>query len=291
MSRHPETTNACELAARLGLHRTGREWRGACPICSYPGAFVLSERQGQALAWCASCQDREAVARLLRDAGALPERRQVDAPARPDPAAAARRTARALALWAGAEPAPGTAAERYLSLRKLPGLAASPALRFRADCPHPNGGRLPALIALVQTPDGGPTAVHRTFLKCDGAGKADIEPAKASLGPISGGAIRLAEAGPELVVGEGIESAASAGRMLGLPAWSAISAGNLARGMVLPAEVRDVLIAVDADAPGERAAREAAWRWQREGRRVRLARPNIADTDFNDLIVRKQAHA
>jgi len=206
------------------------------------------------------------------------------APAPPDPAAAAQRRARALVLWNGAQPAIGTAADVYLTMRKLPGLAASPALRFRGDCPHPEGGRLPALIALVQAPDGAPVAIHRTFLRRDGSGKADIEPAKASLGPISGGAIRLAEAGPELAIGEGIESSASAGRLLALPAWAAVSAGNLARTMALPAEVKAVVIAVDNDPSGERAAREAAWRWQREGRRVRLARPKAAGKDFNDLV-------
>ena len=43
----------------------------------------------------------------------------------------------------------GTPADRYLIARDLPGLAASAALRFRGDTPHPEGGRLPALIALV----------------------------------------------------------------------------------------------------------------------------------------------
>lgn len=282
--------SARELAARFGLHRAGREWRGRCPCCGYPEAFALAERQGRALAWCASCQDCEAVARLLRGAGALPERRRADAPARNPGAAAAERTARALALWNGAAPALGTPADRYLIARGLPGLAVSPALRFRADCPHPSGARLSAMIALVRNVAGEPVAIHRTFLRRDGSGKADIQPAKASLGSISGGAIRLAEAGPELVVGEGIESTASAGRMLGLPSWSAINAGNLARAIELPELVRAVLIAVDRDAPGERAAHEAAWRWQREGRRVRLARPNVAGQDCNDVI-RERADA
>jgi hypothetical protein len=84
-----------ELAARLGLHRAGREWRGACPCCGYHDAFALAERQGHPLAWCASCQNREAVARLLRGAGALPEWARADAAARPDPAATAQRRARA----------------------------------------------------------------------------------------------------------------------------------------------------------------------------------------------------
>lgn len=282
MSIHP--TTARELAARLGLHRAGREWRGTCPSCGYREAFMLTERQGRTLAWCASCQDRDTVARLLRGAGAIPERTRADAPVRPDPAATAQRTACALALWNGSEPATETPADRYLIARGLPGLAASAALRFRADTPHPNGGRLAAMIALVRNVAGEPIALHRTYLRRDGTSKAPVEPNRASLGPISGGAIRLAEAGPELVVGEGIESAASAGRILGLPAWSAISAGNLARCLMLPAEVRSVVIAVDGDPPGERAAREAAWRWQAEGRRVQLARPNVAGQDCNDVI-------
>ena len=290
MPRTQETTTTRELATRFALHRAGREWRGTCPCCGYHDAFVLSERRGMPLGWCASCQDREGIAGLLRGAGALPPRRPADARPRQDAAATAERTARAMALWNGSESAIDTPADRYLTGRGLPGLAASPALRFRADTPHPTNGRLPALIALVQAPDGKPVAIHRTYLRRDGSGKANVEPQKATLGPISGGAIRLDEAGPELAIGEGIESAASAGRMFGLPAWSATSAGNLAKTLILPMDVRTVAIAVDADPPGERAAREAAWRWQREGRRVRLARPNLDGQDCNDVLM-EAAHA
>jgi putative DNA primase/helicase len=48
-----------------------------------------------------------------------------------------------------------------------------------------------------------------------------------------------------LVIGEGIETAASAGLLMGTPAWAAISAGNMAKGLVLPPEVRRVVIAAD----------------------------------------------
>jgi phage/plasmid primase-like uncharacterized protein len=181
-------------------------------------------------------------------------------------------------------PALGTPADRYLACRRLPGLAASAALRFRADCPHPDRSRLPALVALVVDAEGNPLGIHRTFLRRDGTGKAAVEPAKASLGAIWGGAIRLDPPAPELAVGEGIESAASAGRLLGLPAWAAISAGNLAQGLALPPVVRLVVLAADADPPGERAAREATLRWQAEGRRVRIARPDVEGSDFNDLL-------
>ena len=96
--------------------------------------------------------------------------------------------------------------------------------------------------------------------------------------------MRLDPVAPELVIGEGIETAASAALLLGLPAWAALSAGNLERDLVLPAEARAVVIAADPDPPGERAARAGAARWQAEGRRVRIARPNRPGVDFNDLL-------
>ncbi len=138
------------------------------------------------------------------------------------------------------------------------------------------------MIALITDWNGAPVAVHRTYLRRDGTGKADVTPAKASLGPIWGGAIRLNPTAPELVIGEGIESSASAGGMLGLPAWAAISCGNLGRGLVLPDRVRSVVIAADADEPGRNAAREAWHRWHAEGRRVRIMVPTGVG-DFNDL--------
>jgi hypothetical protein len=55
----------------------------------------------------------------------------------------------------------------------LPGLAASPALRFRDDAPHPERGSLPALIALVCDVAGTSLGIHRTYLSRDGS-KASI---------------------------------------------------------------------------------------------------------------------
>ena len=91
------------------------------------------------------------------------------------------------------------------------------------------------------------------------------------------------------MVGEGIETAASAGMMMDAPAWAAISAGNLAAGLVLPAEVRHVIIAADPDGPGEQAAQQAARRWMHEGRRVKIARAT-GPGDFNDQLQRDAGH-
>jgi hypothetical protein len=195
----------------------------------------------------------------------------------------------ALGLWGGSVPAAGTLAERYLTARRLAGLAASLALRFRRDCPHPARGRLPAMVALVTDVAEQPLGIHRTFLRRDGSAKADAEPQRASLGPIWGGAVRLDPLAPELVIGEGIETSAAAGRLLSLPAWAAISAGNLGRGLLLPPEVRAVVIATDRDLPGERAASEAWHRWCAEGRRVRLLWPQVAGADCNDVLMAQEA--
>ena len=47
---------------------------------------------------------------------------------------------------------------------------------------------------------------------------------------------------------------------------------------------RDVIVLADGDEAGDAAARDAALRWKREGRRVRIARPPQG-YDFNDLLL------
>jgi putative DNA primase/helicase len=52
----------------------------------------------------------------------------------------------------------------------------------------------------------------------------------------------------------------------------------------IPEDVRNVMVLADGDEAGEAAARDCAWRWKREGRRVRIARPPKG-LDFNDMLV------
>lgn len=279
-----------DIAARHRLHRSGRGWRGNCPACGYADAFAMSEgRNGTPLLYCASCQDRAALVTAV----GMMLREPTPADATERDAASTRKQEAALRLWHGSEPAWQTLAMAYLMSRHLNyELSRCPDLRFRLDCPHPQSGRLPAMVALVRDAGGEPLAIHRTYLRRDGTGKADVEPAKASLGPVWGGAIRLALMAAEMVIGEGIETAASAGCLTGLPAWAAINAGNLATGLVLPVGVRSVVIAVDRDPAGERAAATAAGRWQAEGRHVRLLIPDLPGTDAADVLrAREVIHA
>jgi hypothetical protein len=211
-----EALTVHDIASRYNLRRQARSWRGDCPACGYRGTFCVKEgRDGTPRMFCASCHDRDAIALSIGQQRPVAPTPQQEADREAD---RARKREAALRLWNGAEPAPGTPAATYLRARGIPHLASCPDLRFRGDTPHPEGGRLPALIALVRDSIGEPLAIHRTFLVRDGSGKADVDPQKASLGPVWGGAIRLAPLTAELVVGEGLETAAAAGVLTGLPA-------------------------------------------------------------------------
>ncbi len=284
------TMTATDLATRLGLSRESRSWRGDCPACGYARAFSVraATEGGAARLYCASgCTFRElqcAVGQIAGNGWTNPPR-----PSDAELAASReRKQGYALRLWEGSEPAPESLVAAYLQSRRLGEFSRSKALRFRKDCPHPETRqRLPAMMALITSPDGAPMAIHRTFLKKDGSGKAMIVPDRASLGSFWTGAIRLDPAGTELAIGEGIETAASAGKLLNLPAWAAISAGNMAAAIVLPAEVRAVVIAVDREPTGERSAQAAAGRLRSEGRTVRFLMPCMPGMDANDTLMKR----
>jgi putative DNA primase/helicase len=139
------------------------------------------------------------------------------------------------------------------------------------------------MVALVtHGATGSPIAIHRTFLACDGDGKAPVDPAKMMLGSCRGGVVSLGAPGDMLMVGEGIETCLAAMRATGNAAWAALSTSGL-RSLDLPRDVRDVIVLADGDEPGEAAAQDCARRWKREGRRVRIARPPQG-MDFNDLL-------
>src|SRR5271169_383535 len=103
------------------------------------------------------------------------------------------------------------------------------------------------MIALVtRGPDGVPRAIHRTFLRINGAGKAPVDKPKMMLGPCRGGAVRLADPSDVLMVGEGIETCLAAMQASGHPAWAALSTSGL-RSLDLPDAVRDVIVLADGD--------------------------------------------
>jgi putative DNA primase/helicase len=283
-------TDAATIAAAFGLRQNRKGWSGNCPSCGYAGTFSVSVKDGRTLWWCASCQDREGLLAAIRSAtgGAWTPPASAGTSAATD---AAGRTSAALAIWHEAMPIKGTLAQVYLAARGLPD-EASMALRYHPALRHPNAtGTFAALVALVcSTTTGEPLAVHRTYLQRDGAGKANVEPTKATKGPMAGGAIMLHEpvADAPLVIGEGIETSLSAGRMTGAPAWAAIAAGNM-KAIIPPTDPGEIILAADPDPVGQREAWAAADRWRGLGRRVRIATPDDQTTDFNNLLMRRLA--
>jgi putative DNA primase/helicase len=161
-------------------------------------------------------------------------------------------------------------------------------LRFHPSLMHsPSKRRLPAMIAAIQA-DRNITAVLRTYLRPDGTGKADVEPAKMMLGPALGGAVRLGPVSETLIICEGVETALSILQATSVSTWAALSTSGLKR-IALPPQIRTVIIAADHDAneAGQKAAHDAAMRLIRQDttRRVKIALPTTAGADFNDLLV------
>ncbi len=134
----------------------------------------------------------------------------------------------------------------------------------------------------MQDVSGRIVAVHRTWLRTDGGGKAPVDPARMALGPCAGGAVRLAPARDAVQVAEGLETALAAQQATGQPSWATLGTSGL-KALVLPPAIRGVTILADGDAPGEAAAQAAAARWLHEGRTVRIARPP-AGLDFADVL-------
>jgi putative DNA primase/helicase len=194
-----------------------------------------------------------------------------------------KRTELALRVWRESKPAAGlTLVERYLRGRGI-AIPVPPTIRFHPNLRHPSGVYAPAMVAAVEHVRSGNTviAIHRTWLRDDGNGKAALDPQKAALGPIAGGAVRLTPTGETLALAEGIETALSVLQATAVPIWATLGTANLSR-VELPDCVREVLIAADSGEPGERAAHEAAAWFMREGRRVRIARPR-GRKDFNEM--------
>ncbi len=105
----------------------------------------------------------------------------------------------------------------------------------------------PAMVALMQGPDGRAAMVHTTFLTSDGQ-KANIDkPRLLMQGTIAeGSAVRLAAHGDELGIAEGIETALSATALTGIPCWAALNEVLLQK-WIVPAGVKRVVIFGDND--------------------------------------------
>jgi putative DNA primase/helicase len=277
---------SAEVLARLDGARTcAGGWIARCPAHADRNASlsIRETEDGRLLFYCfAGCTYRAIVDAL----SGRPRPRAIGFPASgPRPALDdAKRTEIAQRIWRESKPAAGTPVERYLRLERGITIPSPLSIRF-AMGRHAQSQRGPwaIMVAAVQNLAGEIVSIHRTFLTGDGR-KAPVEPVKMALGPIRGGAVRLAPARETLALAEGIETALSVQQATGIPTWAALGTANLPH-VELSAIVREIIICADADrnGAGERAAEAAAQGFLRDGRRVRIARPP-AGADFNDVL-------
>jgi hypothetical protein len=170
-------------------------------------------------------------------------------------------------LWSMRRPAARTIVEGYLRVRGYHGalpatLGFLPAWRDRP----------PAMITAFGIPDEpepgilapmqGPVAIHRTFLKPDGGGKATIkindkEISKQVIGRPGGLPIVIAPPNDllGLAITEGIEDALTAHQATGLGAWAAYSSSNMPK---LADKVPDYIEVVTIFAHDDKAGRDGA---------------------------------
>lgn len=290
-------TEAERITRDLGGKWYRRYGLACCPAHGdrSPSLTLSTASDGKLLAHCkAGCAFLEVIA-ALRALGLI---EGISGRPAPDPAERARREAsdraeaeqrarQALAVWRESLPIHGTPAETYLRGRAI----ACPlpnSLRFHPACWHPSAKRVPALVARV---DGSARfALHRTYLAPEGVGKAKLDPAKAMLGAVVGGAVCLAQAEGPLVVTEGIETGLSlASGLLGRPAtvWAALSTAGLV-GLLLPSEPSRLTIATDGDGAGRKAGLALADRATALGWSVSLL-PAPDGYDWNDVLCMKGA--
>ncbi|MFI4985818.1 MAG: CHC2 zinc finger domain-containing protein [Alphaproteobacteria bacterium] len=295
---------AAAIGKRVKLTRKGQEHVGLCPFHrEKTPSFTVNEPKG--FFHCFGCGAhgdvigfvmrteslgfREAVELLASGTGLEPRLMGAplasDAGPRHDSERALEQRKRqdaALTIWKESLPAAGTLVERYLRARRIT-VPVPPALRFHSGLKHgPSGLVLPAMVAAVQASDGEMTAVHRTWLRPDGRGKAQVESCKMALGTLGRGAVRLGPDAPTMGLAEGIETALSAQELFGMPVWAALGCRLDAIEPLFGAA--HLVVFRDNGAAGASAAERVQEVQRNQGRRITIKAPSDGLKDFNDVI-------
>lgn len=233
----------------------------------------------------------EARNRRARDAEAKRLRGEADATRQQ-----AGKVATATEIWRATERL-SLSSVRYFGNRGLDeSIPVDPQLRFHPSLWCVEAGRnYPAIVALVRDAQGKGCAIWRIYLSEDGSQKAAVGSPKLGLGPAGGGAVRLAGLARKIGIAEGLETALACAELCGRahPVWTGLSTSGLI-GWQCPAEIEDVTIYGDADAPRVRngliiqpgldAAERLKARLLDEGKRCRIVLPPMG-MDFLDLLV------
>jgi hypothetical protein len=243
-------------------------------------------------------------------------KRQASVAAAAEDALAASRRRRAIELFLSARPILGTIAEDYLGTRGIAlsaipnredDLRFAPKLEWWKGATWEKGQRvargpdLPAMVAAFRNAAGDITAVHCTFLRNDGSGKADVDQPKLMLGDVRGSVIRLSRGPSNLsweeaalngvrdihVPAEGIETGLSCAVSLPEARCCAVgSLGNLGNFPASHASIAQIVAAAENDwqSPQAREALDKALDTLRAAGVPVSAMTPHEGKDMNDLL-------
>jgi putative DNA primase/helicase len=285
-------------AALTGKH-------GACPMCGGKDRFRFDNKEGSGSWFCNQCGAGDGlglVERILdlpfpeaaKRVDAILGNVKLKADERPPEMTEERRKAalREVAK-ASVRVTPGDLVDVYLTSRGLGEAEYPPSLRFAKSLRDGEGGIRPAMVAIVQAADGSNCTLHRTFLRADGKGKAEMEaPRKLMPGDLpAGSAVRLSEwSGGPLGVAEGIETALAASTWFEMPVWAALTAGNLEK-WAPPEGCTEVSVFGDCDASyrGQYAAYRLANALTQKHIATTVHIPPTIGQDWADVVLQHRA--
>jgi putative DNA primase/helicase len=300
---HEKTTSAARGKWRGILMTLGvpsgslRNRHGPCPLCGGTDRFRFDDKEGSGSWICNVCGAGSGMDLAMKYTGQsfrdlAPQIDNMLGNLKPETPrqemTGERRKEILRRAWLETKPVDrGDLVDTYLATRGLDELVYPASLRFHPAMRDGDGGIHPCMVALVGVFGEKPATMHRTFLRKDGKGKAEIpSPRKLMPGEVPEGAcVQLSDyAGGCLGIAEGIETAMAASALFDVPVWAAISAGMLRKWMP-PEGCTEVAIFGDNDPKygGQAAAFDLAHKLAaRHNMTVTVHIPQIAGTDWAD---------
>jgi putative DNA primase/helicase len=283
-------STAEQIGRALGGRKTGQQWMVQCVAHAdrTPSLSLRDGDGGRLLVHChAGCHALDVLAglrnlKLLEGRFSPPDDVQPQIQHRTPPTSDRSAMELVLQIFAEAVEPRGGPVEVYLQGRGLGRLPDDVIdVRYHPRCPR-GADRLPAMVALMRdVVTNAPAGVHRTFLRSDGTGKADVHPAKMMLGRAAGAVVKLTP-DEDVLAGlglcEGLEDGIAIMNMGWRPIWAGLSAVAMARFPVLPG-IEALTLFQDADPPGRSAADRCAARWRGAGQSAAVVDPQ-SSKDF-----------